>query len=93
MDPEPIGEIDFAAMFPDVKNHAICYVLHVCGLRDLPSQMQIIEFEGIDKIDNLANFTDAEIDQMGDRNSKQSPQSQCVQFGLKRTKYLKAVCY
>jgi hypothetical protein len=55
--------------------------------------MRIIEFEGINKIDNLASYTDAEIDQMTDRNSKQSPQSQCVQFGLKRTKYLKAVCY
>lgn len=94
MNPEPvINEIDFEVMFPNVDNHAIRYVLHVCGLRDVPAQTRLIEFEGIDEVDDLANYTDAEIDQMADRNSKRSPPNQRVQFGLKRTKYLKAVCY
>ena len=93
MDPEPVAEIDFELMFPDVPNHEIRYVLHVCGLRDIPSQSRLIEFEGIDEVGDLANYTDTEIDQMADRNSKRSPQNQRVQFGLKRTKYLKAVCH
>ena len=94
MNPEPvINEIDFEVMFPNVDSHAIRYVLHVCGLRDVPAQTRLIEFEGIDEVDDLANYTDAEIDQMADRNSKRSPPNQRVQFGLKRTKYLKAVCY
>ena len=93
MEPEPVGDIDFNVMFPDVENHAIRYVFHVCGLRDIPSQTRLIEFEGIDDVEDLANYTDTEIDQMADRNSKRTPNAQRVQFGLKRTKYLKAVCY
>ena len=93
MEPEPAGDIDFDAMFPEVGNHAIRYVFHVCGLRDVPSQTRLIEFEGIDDIDDLANYTDAKLDQMADRNSKRNPANQRVQFGFKRTKYLKAVCY
>ena len=92
-EPENVGDIDFNVMFPGVENHAICYVFHVCGLRNIPSQTRLIEFEGINKVDDLANYTDMEIDQMAYRNSKRSPAAQHVQFGLKRTKYLKAVCH
>ena len=93
MEPEPAGEIDFDVMLPEVGNHAIRYVFHICGLRDVPSQTRLIEFEGIDDVDDLAKYTDAELDQMADRNSKRNPANQRVQFGLKRTKYLKAVCF
>ena len=91
MNPEPVvNEIDFEVMFPtNVDNHAIRYVLlRMCGLRDVPAQTRLIEFEGIHEVDDLANYTDAEIDQMADRNSKRSPPNQRVQFGLKRTKHL-----
>ena len=93
MEPEHVGNLDFNIMFPDVENHAIRYVFHVCGLRDIPAQTRLIEFEGIDDVDDLANYTDTEIDQMADRNSKRNPVNQRIQFGLKRTKYLKAVCH
>lgn len=93
MEPEPGGEIDFNVMLPDVENHTIRYVFHVCGLRDIPSQTRLIEFEGIDEVEDLANYTDTEIEQMADRNSKRNPANQRVQFGLKRTKYLKAICH
>ena len=93
MEPEPVGDIDFGALFPDVEHHAIRYVFHICGLRDIPSQTRLIEFEGIDEVNDLANYTDTEIEQMADRNAKRSPANQRVQFGLKRTKYLKAVCH
>ena len=95
MDPEPVNPavIDFHVMFPGLANHAIRYVFYVCGLRDLPSQTRLIEFEGIDEVEDLANYTDSEIDQMADRNSKRTPVGQRVQFGLKRTKYLKAICH
>lgn len=93
MEPEPVGDIDFNVMFPDVENHAIRYVFHMCGLRDVAAQTRLIEFEGIDDVNDLANYTDTEIDQMADRNSKRNPVAQRVQFGLKRTKYFKAVCY
>lgn len=91
---EPVGrDIDFNVMFPGLEHHNIRYVLHVCGLRDIPSQTRLIEFEGIDEVEDLANYTTTEIDQMADRNSKRTPIAQRVQFGLKRTKYLKAVCH
>lgn len=90
---EFVGDIDFDAMFPGVENHLIRYVLHICGLRDIDAQTRLIDFEGIDEVEDLANYTDTEIDQMADRNSKRTPTAQRVQFGLKRTKYLKAVCF
>ena len=90
---ESAGNIDFNVMFPELENHEIRYVFHVCGLRDIPSQTRLIEFEGIDEVNDLANYTESEIDQMADRNAKRNPAAQRVQFGLKRTKYLKAVCH
>ena len=41
----------------------------------------------------MSNYRETESDQMADRNSERSPAAQRVQFGLKRTKYLKAVCH
>jgi hypothetical protein len=93
MEPEPVGDVDFGALFPNVVHHAIHYVFHICGLRDIPSQTRLIEFEGIDTVDNLANYMVTKIEQMADRNAKCSSANQWVQFGLKRTKYLKAVCH
>ena len=67
---EPVGrDIDFNVMFPGLEHHNIRYDLHVCGLRDIPSQTRLIEFEGIDEVEDLANYTTTEIDQMADRNS------------------------
>ncbi|KAI2499225.1 hypothetical protein MHU86_15266 [Fragilaria crotonensis] len=93
MEPEQVGDIDLSAMFPGVENHAIRYVFHVCGLTEIAAQTRLIDFEGIDEVEDLANYTDREIDQMADRNAKRNPANQRVQFGLKRTKYLKAVCH
>jgi hypothetical protein len=94
MEPEPpIGNVNFEAMFPGVENHDIRYVLHICGIRDIPSQTKIIQLEGIDEVDDLAIYEDTEIDHMADRSSKRTNANQRVQFGLKRTKYLKAVCH
>ena len=67
------------------------FILHVCGLRDIPSQTRLIEFEGLELVEELANYTDAELDTMADRNSKRSPAPTRVQMGLSRTKKLKAV--
>ena len=64
------------------------YVLRMCGLRDLPSQTRLIEFEGIENVQDLANYTDAQIDTMADRNSKRTPVGTRVQMGLARTKAL-----
>ena len=86
-------EINFQAMFPDLEHHRICNVLYVCGLRDIPSQMRLIEFEGIATMEDLANYTDAELDAMADRNSKCAPAAQRVQMGLARTKLLKAITH
>ena len=89
---EPV-EIDFEAMFPGEEHLGIRYVLHVCGLRDIPSQTRLIEFEGIETVENLANYTDLELDAMADRNSKRNPPAQRVQMGLARTKALKAITH
>ena len=87
------AEIDFQAMFPDLENHGIRYVFHMCGLRDIPSQTRLIEYEGIENVTDLANYTDAEIDTMADRNSKRTPNATRVQMGLARTKALKAITH
>jgi hypothetical protein len=86
-------DIDFEGMFPELEHHGIRYVLHMCGLRDIPSQTRLIEFEGIENVADLANYMDSEIDTMADRNSKRSPANTRVQFGLARTKNLKAVAH
>jgi hypothetical protein len=66
-------------------------VLHVCGLGDLPAQTRLIKYEGIETVKDLANYTDAEIDMMADRNSKRSPPNLRVNMGLaRRTKALEA---
>jgi hypothetical protein len=90
---EPIANIDFEGMFPDLNHHGFRYVLHVCGLRELPAQTRLIDFEGIENVEDLANYTDAEIDAMADRNSKRSPANLRVNMGLARTKSLKAITH
>jgi hypothetical protein len=87
------AEIDFEAMFPGLEHHGIRYVFHMCGLRDVPSQTRLIEYEGIENVTDLANYTDAEIDTMADRNSKRTPNNTRVQMGLARTKALKAITH
>ena len=88
-----LEDIDFEGMFPELEHHGIRYVLHMCGLRDIPSQTRLIEFEGIELVADLANYTDSEIETMADRNSKRSPANARVQFGLARTKNLKAIAH
>ena len=78
-------------MFPDLEHHPMRYVLHVCGLRDIPSQTQLMEFEGLEIIEDLAHYTDSELDTMAVRYSKRSPAATRVQMGLAHTKKLKAV--
>jgi hypothetical protein len=86
---EPIADIDFEGMFPDLDHHGFRYVLHVSGLRELPAQTCLINFEGIENVEDLASYTDAEIDAMADRNSKRSPANLRLNMGLARTKSLK----
>ena len=83
--------INLDEMFPDLEHQPMRYVLHMCGLRDIPSQTRLIDHEGLENIEELANYTDAELDTMADRNSKRSPAPTRVQMGLARTKKLKAV--
>jgi hypothetical protein len=83
--------INLDAMFPNLEHQPMRYVLHVCGLRDIPSQTRLIEFEGLEDINELANYTDSELDAMADHNSKRSPAPTRVQMGLARTKKRKAV--
>ena len=90
MDPEQAA-INLDMMFPELEHQPMRYVLHVCGLRDIPSQTRLIEYEGLENIEDLANYTDMELDTMADRNSKRSPVQTRVQMGLARTKRLKAV--
>lgn len=91
-DMDPFG-IDLQALFSGLENQGIRYVFHMCGLRDIPSQTRLIEFEGIENVEDLANYTDNEIDAMADRNSKRSPAATRVQMGLARTKALKAITH
>ena len=83
--------VDLEAMFPGLEHQPMRYVLHVCGLRDIPSQTRLIEYEGLETVEELANYTDNELDTMADRNSKRSPANTRVLMGLACTKKLKAV--
>jgi hypothetical protein len=83
--------VDLEAMFPGLEHQPIRFVFHVCGLRDIPSQTRLIEYEGLETVEELANYTDSELDSMADRNSKRSPAATRVLMGLARTKKLKAV--
>lgn len=89
---DPI-DIDFEGMFPELEHHGIRYVLHVCGVKDIPAQTRLIEYEGIESVDHLANYSDAEIEAMADRNSKRTPTNTRIQFGMARTKTLKAITH
>ena len=80
-------------MFPGLEYQRIRYVFHVCGLRDIPSQTRLIEFEGIESVEDLANYTDSELENMADRNSTRTPVASRVQMGLQRTKTLKAITH
>jgi hypothetical protein len=62
-------EINFQAMFSDLEHHEICYVLNVCGLRDIPSQTRLIEYKGIETVEDLANYIDTELNVMADRQA------------------------
>lgn len=92
MDPAAVV-INLEALFPGLEHQGIRYIFYVCGLRDLPSQTRLIEYEGIEAVEDLANYTDAELDAMADRNSKRTPIATRVQMGLQRTKKLKAITH
>ena len=66
-------DIDFEGMFPELDNHGIRFVLHVCGIRDLQAQTRLIEYEGLEEVDQLAMYDDKEIESMADRSSKRTP--------------------
>jgi hypothetical protein len=50
------AEIDFEAMFPGLEHQGIRYVFHMCGLRDIPSQTRLIEFEGIEQVTDFGEL-------------------------------------
>ncbi len=54
----------------------------MCGLRDIPSQRQLIEFEGLESIEDLAFDNDSELDTIAVCNSKRSAEATWVQMGL-----------
>ncbi len=86
-------DIDFEGMFPDLEHQGMRYVLHMCGIRDIQSQTRLIEYEGIEEVDQLAIYDDKEIESMADRNSKRTPANTRIQFGMARTKALKAIVH
>jgi hypothetical protein len=85
--------INLDGMFPDMEHQEMSYVFHVCGLSDIPCQTRLIELEGIENVEDLANDTDNEIDAMEDRSSKCTPTAMRVQMGLQQTKTLKAITH
>ena len=86
-------DIDLEGMFPELEHRGIRYVLHMCGIRDIPSQTRLIDYEGIEEVDQLAIYDDKEIVSMADRNAKRTPAHTRIQFGMARTKALKAIVH
>ena len=81
-------------MFPGIHEHVgMRYDLCLCRFRDIPSQNRLIEYEGIELVESLANDDDKEIDKMADRNSNRIPAATRVQFGMARTKTVKAITH
>lgn len=55
--------INLEAMIPGLGHQLMRIILHVCGLRDISSQTQLIEYEGLETVEEeLANNTDSELD-------------------------------
>ncbi len=54
--------INLDEMFPNLEHKPMHYVLHVCGLRDSPSQTRLIGYEGLESIEELAIYSDAKLD-------------------------------
>lgn len=86
-------DIDFEGLFPELGHQGIRYVLHVCGIRDLQAQTRLINYEGIEDVEQLAIYDDKEIDAMADIDSKRTPANTQIQFGQARTKTLKAIVH
>ena len=42
--------IDLEEMFPMLEHQRMRYVLHLCGLRDIPAQTRLIEYEGLEAV-------------------------------------------
>ena len=55
--------------------------------------MRLIEYEGIENVTDMANYTNTEIDTMANRNSKRTPNNTRVQMDLAMTKALKAISH
>ena len=84
--------IDLEAMFPGLKDQPMRFTFHACaGLRDIPSQTQLIQYEGLETVEELVNYRDSKLDSMADCNSKRSPADTRVLIGLACTKKLKAI--
>ena len=86
-------DIDFEGMFPEMDHHGMRYVLHMCGIRDIQAQTRLIEYEGIEEVDQLAIYDNKDIESMAGRNSKRTPANTCIQFGMARTKAVKAIVH
>ena len=87
-------DINFAELFPNIHEHlGMRYILYLCGIRDIPSQTRLIEYKGIELVESLADYDDQEIDKMADCNSKRTPAATRIQFGMARTKTLKAITH
>ncbi len=86
-------DIDFEGMFPDLEHHGMRYVLHMCGVRDIQAQTRLIEYEGIEEVDQLAIYDDKDIEAMADRIPKRTPATTRIQFGMARTKTMKAIAH
>jgi hypothetical protein len=93
---DPGGTINLMALFPaGLANHGIRYVFHMSHVWVEGSFFpnMLIEMEGIENVEDLAHYTDSEIDLMADCNSKQMPVATRVQMGLTRTKALEAIAH
>ena len=87
-------DIDFVELFPGIREHlGMRYALYLCGIRDIPSQTRLIEYEGTELVESLADYDYQEIDKMADRNSKRTPAATRIQMGMARTKTLKAITH
>jgi hypothetical protein len=57
------------------------------------SKTRLIDYEGIKEVDQLAIYDDKEIESMADCNAKRTPAATRIQFGMARTKALKAIVH
>jgi hypothetical protein len=69
------------------------FVLLLCGKTNQQARIRLIDFEGLDALEEFGDYTDDEIADMAKRNEMRTPENTRVRFGIARIKKMKTVAF